>query len=67
MQIGITSIGILNGIVGESALAAPFAIWMQGIGLEQRTSEIGATALVVVVMTYFRSSPASWCPSASPS
>lgn len=53
VQIGITSIGILNGIVGESALAAPFAIWMQGIGLEQRTSEIGATALVVVVMTYF--------------
>jgi putative hemolysin len=53
VQIGITSIGILNGIVGESALAAPFAIWLQGIGLEQRTSEIGATALVVIVVTYF--------------
>ena len=53
VQIGIASIGILNGIVGESALAAPFAIWLQGIGLEQRTSEIGATALVVIVVTYF--------------
>lgn len=53
VQIGITSIGILNGIVGESALAAPFALWLQGIGLEQQTSEIGATALVVVVITYF--------------
>ena len=53
VQIGITSIGILNGIVGESALAAPFAIWLQGIGLEPRTSEIGATALVVIAVTYF--------------
>lgn len=53
VQIGITSIGILNGIVGESALAAPFALWLQGAGLEQRTSEIGATALVVIVITYF--------------
>lgn len=53
VQIGITSIGILNGIVGESALAAPFAVWLQGAGLEQRTSEIGATALVVIVITYF--------------
>lgn len=53
VQIGITSIGILNGIVGESALAAPFALWLQGVGLEQRTSEIGATALVVIVITYF--------------
>lgn len=53
VQIGITSIGILNGIVGEAALAAPFALWLQGVGLEQRTSEIGATALVVIVITYF--------------
>ncbi|HEX4881956.1 MAG TPA: hemolysin family protein [Porticoccaceae bacterium] len=53
VQIGITSIGILNGIVGESALAAPFAVWLQTVGLEQQTSEIGATALVVIVVTYF--------------
>jgi putative hemolysin len=28
IQIGITSIGVLNGIVGEAALAAPLAAWL---------------------------------------
>ncbi|SIQ71427.1 putative hemolysin [Aromatoleum tolulyticum] len=52
IQIGITSIGILNGIVGEAALAEPLARWLQELGLAQRPSEIGATVLVVVVITY---------------
>ncbi len=52
IQIGITSIGILNGIVGEAVLAAPFALWLQGLGLEQDGSEFAATVLVVVVITY---------------
>jgi len=52
IQIGITSIGILNGIVGEAALAGPLAEWLQGYGMEQGVSEIGATVLVVVVITY---------------
>ena len=52
IQIGITSIGILNGIVGEAALAGPLAHWLQGLGMEQRASEIGSTVLVVVVITY---------------
>jgi putative hemolysin len=52
IQIGITSIGILNGIVGEAALAGPLAEWLQTLGMEQRTSEIGSTVLVVVVITY---------------
>lgn len=52
IQIGITSIGILNGIVGEAALAGPLAEWLQTLGVEQRTSEIGSTVLVVVVITY---------------
>jgi putative hemolysin len=43
IQIGITSIGILNGIVGEAALAGPLAEWLQTLGMEQRTSEIGST------------------------
>ena len=29
IQIGITSIGVLNGIVGEAALAAPLATWLE--------------------------------------
>jgi putative hemolysin len=53
IQIGITSIGVLNGIVGEAALARPFAVWLQSLGLAQGVSEIGATALVVVSITYF--------------
>jgi putative hemolysin len=52
IQIGITSIGILNGIVGEAVLAAPFARWLHGLGLDEETSGIAATALVVVVITY---------------
>ncbi len=51
-QIGITAIGILNGIVGQVVLAGPFALWLQGIGVPQRVSEIGATALVVAAITY---------------
>jgi len=52
IQIGITTIGILNGIVGEAALAAPFAVWLGGFGIEQQLSELGATVLVVASITY---------------
>ncbi len=52
IQIGITAIGILSGIVGEAALAAPFALWLQGLGIAPETSETGATLLVVVLITY---------------
>jgi len=53
IQIGITSIGVLNGIVGEAALAAPLAMVLTDAGLAQNYSELVATALVVVVITYF--------------
>jgi putative hemolysin len=52
IQIGITAIGILNGIVGQAALAAPFAVWLERFGIEQQMSELGATVLVVVSLTY---------------
>ncbi|MBN9428647.1 MAG: HlyC/CorC family transporter [Burkholderiales bacterium] len=52
IQIGITSIGILNGIVGEAALAAPFADWLETLGVAQPYSDYAATALVVLVVTY---------------
>ncbi|MFP5502896.1 MAG: hemolysin family protein [Candidatus Sericytochromatia bacterium] len=52
VQIGITAIGILNGIVGQAALAGPLAAWLQTIGLEQGLSEPVATFLIVVVITY---------------
>ena len=53
VQIGITSIGILNGIIGEAVLAAPVAVWLQSLGLEHKTSAIAATAVVVLAVTYF--------------
>ena len=52
IQIGITSIGILNGIVGEAVLAAPLAEWLKTLGVDSATASIGATAGVVIVITY---------------
>ena len=52
MQIGITSIGLLNGIFGEALLAEPLAAWLQTFGLERKTSAVVATAGVVVSITY---------------
>ncbi len=52
IQIGITSIGILNGIFGEAALAEPFAAWLEGLGVRPPWAGYAATGLVVVVVTY---------------
>ncbi len=52
VQIGITAIGILNGIVGEAALAGPLAQFLTGLGLSPQTSSAGATTLVVVSITF---------------
>ena len=52
VQIGITSIGVLNGIVGEAAFSQPLSQWLvHGLGFAERASAIGATALVVVIIT----------------
>jgi putative hemolysin len=53
VQIGITSIGILNGIVGEATLAQPFALWLQSLGVRTPLAGYLATGLVVVSITYF--------------
>ncbi|MFV0347038.1 MAG: hemolysin family protein [Halodesulfovibrio sp.] len=53
VQIGITAIGILNGIVGEAALAGPFAELLRNMGMAQKTSSIVATTTVVAGITYF--------------
>ena len=52
VQIGITSIGILNGIFGEAILAQPLSVWLQHFGLSAATSSVTATVIVVVVVTY---------------
>jgi putative hemolysin len=53
IQIGITSIGILNGIVGEAALAPVLVEWLRARGLEGRFVDYASTTLVVVLITYF--------------
>lgn len=53
VQIGITSIGVLNGIVGEAALAGPFSIWLTSLGIPSPHAGYLATGLVVVIITYF--------------
>jgi len=53
VQIGITSIGILNGIVGEMVLAQPLALWLESqYAFKEGTAGLLATGLVVVVVTY---------------
>src|SRR3954462_3866438 len=53
VQVGITSIGILNGIVGDAAFSAPFARWLEAtFPIHPRASEITATAMVVVAITF---------------
>jgi putative hemolysin len=53
VQIGITSIGVLNGIVGEAAFAGPLAQWLtHTFGAPERAAGIGSTALVVVIITF---------------
>jgi putative hemolysin len=53
VQIGITSIGVLNGIVGEAAFAAPLAEWISGhFVIQAQAAQLTATALVVVIITF---------------
>ena len=53
IQIGITSIGVLNGVFGEAALAQPMAQWLQAhAGLSASTASTVGTAVAVVGITY---------------
>jgi len=54
VQIGITSIGLLNGIVGEAAFARPLAVWLiERFGVGAPAANIASTAGVIVLITYF--------------
>ena len=52
VQVGITSIGMLNGIFGEAAFSAPLAVWLAGHGLSEGAASIAATAIVVIAITF---------------
>ena len=52
VQVGITSIGVLNGIVGEAAFSDGVAAWMVALGMADKPAALTATALVVTVITF---------------
>src|SRR5688572_8780003 len=51
VQIGITLIGLLNGIYDNAIFSAPLAAWIQSLGLEEGASGIIATLVVVISIT----------------
>jgi putative hemolysin len=52
IQVGITSIGIMSGAIGEAALAAPLADWLSGWPLLAPYAKALALGMVVVGITY---------------
>ncbi|WP_119155594.1 hemolysin family protein [Caldimonas tepidiphila] len=53
VQIGITSIGLLNGIVGEAAFSEPVAGFLRAhLPLSENAASFIATATVVVTITF---------------
>ncbi len=52
VQVGITSIGMLNGIIGEAAFSDDLAQWLAVVGVPESASGITATAVVVTVITF---------------
>ena len=52
VQVGITSIGMLNGIVGEAAFSADLGLWLRQLGMPEAAAGITATAVVVSAITF---------------
>ena len=53
VQVGITTVGILSGAIGESALADPLTLWLSGFSLLEPYARGLALTLVVIGLTYF--------------
>jgi putative hemolysin len=51
VQVGVTSIGVLNGIVGEAAFSHGLATFLQTFGVAEKAAAISATAMVVTLIT----------------
>ena len=52
VQVGITSIGMLNGIVGEAAFSEDVKHFLQNMGLAATIAAPAATTFVVVMITF---------------
>jgi putative hemolysin len=53
VQVGITTVGILSGAIGETALADPLTVWLAGFALIEPYARGVALTVVVVALTYF--------------
>lgn len=53
IQVGITTVGILSGAIGENALADPLGEWLSAVPFLQPYARGLALSFVVVVLTYF--------------
>ncbi len=53
IQVGITLVGILNGAIGEAALADPLSAWFGSIPLLEPYARGMALTITVVMLTYF--------------
>ena len=53
IQVGITTVGILSGAIGENALADPLAEWLGDFPVFEPYARGLALTLVVVGLTYF--------------
>ncbi len=51
IQIGITTLGVLNGIIGEAAFSQDVAGWLVQMGIAQVLASVLATTLVVTLIT----------------
>jgi putative hemolysin len=52
VQVGITSIGMLNGIVGEAAFSEGVSLFLQSFGTTPKIASVAATTIVVVAITF---------------
>ena len=52
IQIGITLIGIVNGLVSGDALDDPLAAWLVGLGMSHGLAISLARVIIVLVVTY---------------
>ncbi|MDR2240556.1 MAG: hemolysin family protein [Zoogloeaceae bacterium] len=52
IQVGITSIGILSGAIGETVLANPLTTWLKQVALLEPYARGIALTVVVVSLTY---------------
>ncbi|MDD5300143.1 MAG: hemolysin family protein [Gallionella sp.] len=53
VQVGITTVGILSGAIGETALADPMTAWLASFSLVEPYARGIALTLVVAGLTYF--------------